>query len=231
MSILLIIVLAIIAISGLHGAAKGFLRLLFSFVAVILMIGLVSYASPHISKAIQTHTNIGSGISAYVAERLEDSVSGAATSVVENQAGTLSEGSGLPDVLWEQLICTGLEKTETAISQSGIYQQIGDQLAGVVLTIISFLIALTIALIVVHIIGKVTDLANKVPVLGGVNRFIGFIAGIVLGFITVWFIFLIFGILSGTQLGQVLLTEINKNVFLSALYNDNLLLKLLLYFF
>lgn len=231
MSILLIIVLAIIVISGLHGAVKGFLRLLFSFVAVILMIGLVSYASPHISNAIQTHTNIGSGISVYVAERLEDSVSGAATSAVENQSGTLSEGSGLPDVLWEQLIRTGLEKTETAISQSGIYQQIGDQLAEIVLTIISFLAALTIALIIVHIIGKVTDLANKVPVLGGVNRFIGFIAGIVLGFIAVWFIFLIIGILSGTQLGQILLTEIDKNVFLSALYNDNLLLKLLLYFF
>lgn len=231
MSILLIIVLAIIVISGLHGAVKGFLRLLFSFVAVILMIGLISYASPHISNAIQNHTNIGSGISAYVAERLEDSVSGAATSAVESKGDVLSEGSGLPNVLCEQLIRTGLEKTETAISQSGIYQQIGDQLAGIVLTIISFLIALTIALIIVHVIGKVTDFANKVPVLGGVNRLIGFFAGIVLGFIAVWFMFLIIGILSGTQLGQVLLTEIDKNIFLSALYNDNLLLKLLLYFF
>ena len=62
MNWLLIVVLAIVAIAAILGAYKGFLRLLFSLVAVVLLICLVGYAAPHVSTFIQTHTNIGARI-------------------------------------------------------------------------------------------------------------------------------------------------------------------------
>lgn len=232
MSWLLIVVLAIIVVSAIYGAVKGFLRLLFSFVAVILLVGLVAYATPHISGFVQTHTNIGTTISQYFSEKIEGSVESAVDATVESQEQQLeASGIHLPEVLQEVFFESGVNKVEDAVAQTGVYEQLGAQMSDIVLAVISFVIALLIALLVVFIIGKITDLANKVPVLGGANRFIGFLAGGFLGFVIVWLIFMIVGIMSGTQLAQLILEEVQKNVFLSALYNDNLLLKVIVQFF
>lgn len=231
MSWLLIVVLAIILVSAIRGAVKGFLRLLFSLAAVVILIWLVAFATPHISGFIQTHTAIGTKVAEYFSEKIELSMEGAMDSAVANQEQSLeATGIQLPNVLHQLVFETGVEKVEETVSQSGIYQQMGDQIAGVVLAVISFVIALILALVIVAIIGKITDLANKIPVLGGVNRFVGFFAGGFLGFVIVWLVFMVVGVMSGTQLAQLILTQIQDNVFLSALYNDNLLLKIIIQF-
>ena len=153
------------------------------------------------------------------------------TTVESQEQGLEAAGIQLPTVLQEAIFQQGVDAAEGAIAQSGIYQQMGEQVAGLVLAVLSFVVALLIALLILFIIGKVTDLANKVPVVKGVNRFAGFFAGGFLGFVLVWLIFMLVGVMSGTQLGQLMLTAIQGSPFLSALYNDNLLLKLIVLFF
>ena len=232
MNWLLVIVLAIILFSAVIGARKGFLRLLFSLIAVILLVGLVAYATPHVSGYIQEHTKLGAVISDHVAGKIENSMETAVDSAVDSQAQSLeAAGIHLPEILQEAIFEKGVDAAEGAIAQTGIYQQMGDQVAGIVLAVISFVIALVIALLILFVIGKVTDLANKIPVIKGINRFFGFFAGGFLGFVLVWLIFMLIGIMSGTSLGQLLLEQIQENQFLSVLYNDNLLLEIIVQFF
>lgn len=231
MSWLLIVVLAIILVSAIRGVVKGFLRLTFSFVAVIVLIGLVAFATPHISGYIQSHTSIGATVTEYFSEKIETSAENAIDTTVEAQEERLQDsGIQLPSVLSELIFEKGVDKAEESVAATGIYQYLGGQVADIVIAVISFVLALVVALVIVFIIGKVTDLANKVPVLGGINRFGGFLAGGFLGFVIVWLVFMLVGIMSGTQLAQLMLTEIQENPFLSAMYNDNLLLKVIVYF-
>lgn len=231
MNWLLIVVLAIVAIAAILGAYKGFLRLLFSLVAVVLLICLVGYAAPHVSTFIQTHTNIGQAISLRIAEKLEVSMDTAIDSTVQSQEqGLEAAGIHLPDVLQELLFEKTVDAAQGAIAQTGVYQQLGDQVAGIVVTVLSFVIALVIALLIVFIIGKMTDLANKIPVVKGFNRVLGFFAGIFLGFVIVWILFMLVGVMSGTALGQNVLVAILENPFLTSLYNENLLLKIIVQF-
>lgn len=232
MNWLLIVVLAIILFSAILGAAKGLLRLLFSLVAVVLLVGLVAYATPHISGFIQSHTKLGITISEHVAGKIEQSMESAVDATVASQEQSLeAAGIQLPEVLQQAIFEKGVNAAEGAIAQTGVYQQMGDQVAGIILAVLSFVVALLIALLIVFTIGKVTDLANKIPVVKGINRFLGFFAGGFLGFIIVWLLFMLIGIVSGTELGQSMLGQIQDNSFLSALYNDNLLLKLIVQFF
>ena len=49
MNWLLVIILIIILLLMIHGWRKGMLRILFSIVAIVVLIVLVAFATPHIS--------------------------------------------------------------------------------------------------------------------------------------------------------------------------------------
>ena len=68
---------------------------------------------------------------------------------------------------------------------------------------------------------------NHIPLIGGVNRFLGFFAGGFQGVILVWLLFALLSIMSVTSTGGVLTDSIEKNTFLSLLYQHNLVLSIL----
>ena len=70
MNWLFIIVLIIIAIFAVRGWSRGLLRMLYSLVSVVLLMVLMSYATPHISNFIKENT----GIHQTVQERCADTL-------------------------------------------------------------------------------------------------------------------------------------------------------------
>jgi len=79
----------------------------------------------------------------------------------------------------------------------------------------AFLWALCIAL----------DLISKLPLLNGVNKTAGLLAGLLHGLVIVWVFFLIITVFGGTKIGQQALEMIGESEILSFIYNNNLLLK------
>ena len=70
------------------------------------------------------------------------------------------------------LVKEGVSSAENTVSQSGIYDRTGEWMAGIIISVLAFLIALLIAAIIVGLIGKATDVVNHIPLIGGVNRFL-----------------------------------------------------------
>ena len=231
MNWLFIVVLAIILFGAIYGVRKGFLRLLFSLIAVVVLMGLMAYITPYVSTYIQEHTQIGTVISEHITEKLQESAEAAVDNAAANQEQSLEDaGILLPDVLKDLVFEKGTQAAQDALIESGVYEQLAAQLTDMVLMVMAYAIALIIALIIVFIIGKLTDLANKAPVIKGPNRVIGFFAGGFLGLVAVWILFMIIGVMSGSDLGKLAMAQIQANPFLEALYNDNLLLKLVVEF-
>ncbi len=225
MNWLLIIVLLIIVFSAVRGFWRGLLRVLFSLVSVIVLIGLVTFATPHVSQFIADHTQIDTVISENISAKIQNSAETAVDSAISNQKeGLEAAGISLPDVLEKHIFEKGVQGAEHAVADTGIYEQAGDQMAGIVIAVVSFLVALIFACIVVWLIGKATDVVNKIPIIKGINRFLGFFAGGFEGFIIVWLFFMLVSIISGSQLGQHLIQNINDSEFLAFLYNHNAVL-------
>lgn len=225
MNWLLIIVLLIIVFSAVRGFWRGLLRVLFSLVSVLVLIGLVTFATPHVSQFIADHTQIDTVISENISAKIQNSAETAVDSAISNQKeGLEAAGISLPDVLEKHIFEKGVQGAEHAVADTGIYEQAGDQMAGIVIAVVSFLVALIFACIVVWLIGKATDVVNKIPIIKGINRFLGFFAGGFEGFIIVWLFFMLVSIISGSQLGQHLIQNINDSEFLAFLYNHNAVL-------
>lgn len=232
MNWLLVVVLIIIVFAMIRGFNRGFLRVLYSLVAIILLIVLVGYATPHVSQFLKENTKIYTSVSDKWADKIQNSMEGAVDSTAQGQQETLDEaGIHLPSILEDYIFGDGVQKAQRSIEETGFYQQAGNQMADIIVAILAFLLALFLAVIIVWIIGKATDVVNKIPIIKGINRFLGIFAGVFQGFIVVWLLFLFITMISGTEIGKVLVSSIEENSFLSILYNHNILLEIFSWIF
>lgn len=228
MNWLLIVVVLILLFMIIHGFNRGCLRILFSLIAVILLIGFTGYAAPHINTFLKENTQIHAEIAERWTDRLSNTSDQAIESAAEEQHQSLdSAGVQLPDVLEKYVFNDGMNNAQEMVNHSGIYQGAGEHMADIIVSVAAFLIALIVAVLIVWVIGKATDLINKIPVIGGINRFLGIFAGIMEGFIIIWILFAFAALISGTVLGQSMLTCINENQFLYVLYEHNPILNIL----
>lgn len=232
MNWLVIIVLIIIIFAMIRGFNRGFLRVLYSLVAIILLIGLIGYATPHVNNFLKENTQIHSLVANRWEERVENSANAAVESAAEGQKEAMdAAGIQLPQMLENYVFGDGVQGAQGILSDTGVYQQAGEHMADVIVGILSFLLALILAVIIVWIIGKATDVVNKIPVIKGINRFLGIFAGALQGFILVWLLFMIVALISGTTIGRILVSCINDSRFLYILYEHNIILEIITNFF
>ena len=71
MNWLLVIILIIILLLMIHGWRKGMLRILFSIVAIVVLIVLVAFATPHISGFIKEHTGVYTALEERCTEKFQ----------------------------------------------------------------------------------------------------------------------------------------------------------------
>lgn len=219
MNWLLIIVLAILLFCAIRGWRRGFLRILYSLVSIILLMGLMAYATPHISNFVKENT----GIYTSIEERCTEAIQERAEAGIESAAGESDvAGISLPDKVSSYIMGTG----EGVLENSGVYDVIGSKAADWLLGGIAFFLALILSLIIVNAIGKILDIANKIPIIKGINRTLGIFAGFLQGFIIIWLAFLFLALIAGTSVGELCINFIDENFFLKYLYYHNALLEI-----
>ncbi len=219
MNWLLIIVLAILLFCAVRGWRRGFLRILYSLVSIILLMGLMAYATPHISNFVKENT----GIYMSIQERCTEAVRERAETGIENAAEEAAvAGISLPNKVSSYIMGTG----EDVLENSGVYDAIGGKAADWLLSGIAFFLALILSLIIVNAIGRILDIANKIPIIKGINRTLGIFAGLFQGFIIIWLAFLFLALLAGTSIGEMCIRFIDENFFLKYLYYHNTLLEI-----
>ena len=89
----------------------------------------------------------------------------------------------------------------------------------------TYIVVFLVANLALILIARALDLISKLPVLNSLNKTGGAIAGLAQGLFVVWVLCILLGIFSGTEFAAKTLEQIQANVFLSYLYDNNLLLK------
>ncbi len=219
MNWMLIIVLIIFLLMIIRGWRKGLLRILFGLIAILVLIGLVSFVTPYVSGFLKEHTGIYTMIEERCTRQIQERIENGMESSVGQDSAVA--GISLPEKVTSYLTDSG----ETVLESSGIYQTLGERAADLILAGAAFLIALILAIIIVKLIDKGLGIVDHIPVLKGINRILGLFAGIFEAFILVSLFFLFVALIAGTEIGETLTGYIDESEFLSFLYYQNIILR------
>lgn len=139
-----------------------------------------------------------------------------------SSADVLSKaGITLPSTLQESLISKGTEAADYLLDQSGFYTQTANDIADIIVRGLSFFIALAVVGIFLKMIAKLLNLFTKLPVIHGINRLLGLLAGLLKGLIWVWIFMYVVAICCTNQFGEAMMGYINQSTFLLYLYQNN----------
>ena len=247
MNWLLIVILVVLIACIAHGYWQGFLRIAYSLVAWILIFAFVAWSKPYINDFLRAETSFYEKIETYCIETIRQTseeqiqestgtaVNGAVSGEIKNEDGTTTNLSELGMYVPEQVLDKIIDSTSQAagefLESSGIYDQIAKGMADFILDGVSFFIAFIVALLLSAIISQLLGIVSKIPVINGTNRFLGLGAGVIQGLLLVWIAFYIIALCSSGETGAALVTYIYESEFLTMLYENNLIVALIMKFF
>ncbi len=233
---LLIIVILIFAAGIIIGATRGFLKLSLSLLSSIFMVALMMFINPYVSNAISKYTPLEKQLEIKCKESLLEKTSEDPEQEQNLDALSLEEqiqyiqDTYLPSFIKERLIEN---------NNSHIYEELGVTLftdfaaaymARMILKILSFLVSFILSIIVIRILFAMAGVIGMIPVLGGINRLAGIVAGFMIALVVVWILFLTLTVMNSTQIGRVGIQMINESQLLTFIYEKNILLQQLLKF-
>lgn len=232
MNWVLIVVLSVLALCAWMGYRKGLLRMVYSLVSWILILVFVSWASPQIETYLVENTTIYERLKEHFGESIKVSASTQMELGIENSENELTQlGVNVPESVLEGLVETTADMASAFLVQSGVYEQIAEEMAGFVMQGLAFVITVITARILLHIISQLLGIVSHIPVIKGINRTLGLFAGAVYGIFIIWIAFYIVALCGTSETGALIVSYIYESPFLTQLYENNLILILVLRFF
>ncbi len=232
MNWLFVIVLMVLIVSMARGYKKGFLRILYSLLAVVATIIFVTITTPYISDFIEKHTTIQAALQEKCLEHIraaaEKNMEGEAQ---ENREKLNDAGVSLPDGIWEDLIDAGIGVTDNALEQAGLYEMLAENMAHFIVNGIAYFVALIVISTALFLIARVVNLVARLPLIRNVNHFLGVLAGGVQGMIFIWIFFYLITVCCTSPFGMMMISYVNQSRFLMWLYHNNPVLYLAMAYF
>lgn len=132
----------------------------------------------------------------------------------------------LPKILKNALIKSNNAAEYVKLGVSDFKEYAVKSISNILLKILVY-VALVIAIfIVIRILLAVSKVLTKIPVIRGINRFFGALLGLLQGLLILWLIGFVISLISNTGFGASVVDVLHKNVFLTFLYDNNCLLKI-----
>ncbi len=230
-----IIALGIIVLCGYAGYRVGFLRVVYSLFAWLLVFIFVTWSTPYLAEFLEKNTTLHAAIQ----EKCLDYMENMAEEKLQEQADTYGaekqaelEGNGiwLPESLIGELAGSVAATADEILESTGIYEEIASEIAHFIIKGIAFFAALIIAGVLTHWITHILDLVSHIPVLHGTNKILGAGAGAIKGLVIIWLILYIIALCGTSETGRQLLSYIEGSHILSYLYENNILMQIIMLF-
>lgn len=232
MNWVLIIVLFVLAVSAILGYYKGVLRIAYSLAAWVIVLVFVTWAAPHINRILAENTSMDEKLLNYCEETLRLTADAQTDAWTMESGNDLTElGIQLPGTVLERILQKADDTADDFLEESGAYEKMAHGLAGFLMNGICFMIALLLSWIVVGILSQAIGIVSKIPVIKGVNQLLGFWAGGIYGLVLVWIGFYLVALTSAGETGRMIVSYIYQSPLLTYLYENNLVLTLILRYF
>lgn len=217
------IVAAFLAVMAIVGIKQGFVKMVFSLVSLIVTIILTIIISPYVADFLMESTSLYETAKEKTGDFIETIVD-----AVEEEAGESKaiDELPIPEAIKKLLHENNNEESYSILGVDNLADYIGAYVAGVAVNAVAFSATFIVIFIAIKLIVLLLDLISKLPLLNGVNKMAGAALGLVEGFIVLWVLCLVVTSIAGSEFGRTLLNMIDESRFLSFIYNNNYLMRI-----
>lgn len=223
--------------SVIRGGRKGFARTAISMVSLILVMLIAAWINPYAGRFLKESTPVYQ----FVADRCE-------TLILEQETEELPENEGedaqkeLPlseqlELIEDMPLPMTLKEALKENNNSEIYNALGVEyfsdyaasyIANCITNGIGYILSFIIAVIIIKVILYAIDILTELPGISFINAVGGMLLGAVQALLWIWVFFILATILCNTPAGQVVMDQISGNEILKILYEENLLMNVIL---
>lgn len=216
---ILIAMLIVMVYFLINGVRQGFLRVVFALMSSALALFIVAYMAPMVANFIKENTGIYTAV--------YGNISGAISKMTLGQASETEaiNSFNIPQVIKMLLISNNTSETYTALLIDAFQDYIAAFMARMVVRIIALLIIFVFTKFILRSIGLMLDIIDKIPVVHGLNRLAGGVAGLLEGALLICLFMLFMTIFVGGKIGTSFFEIVESDKILSFIYNNNILLK------
>lgn len=230
MNWLLLVVIAVLIIYAWRGRKRGFIRTVFTIFSTIVAIGIALWINPYVTNLVKSNDTLMN----YVNEKVDEALMSEEQPIISEDTGgkTTDEveyinNLPIPSILKETLIESKTPDVYAALAVNNFRAYIINMISVFLINLGTFLAICLLTKIILSIISNTLDLIANLPIISGLNRATGLLAGIVHGMMVVWVGFIVITLFANYEIGQYLFTLINQSEILSAIYNNNIILIIL----
>ena len=130
----------------------------------------------------------------------------------------------LPDFIKSLITDNNTPEEYETLGVTTFSEYVAAQLTGVATKAIAFVGLFVILFVLVKIISHLLGIISKIPLLHGINRFLGGVLGFAEGLLILWCICIFIMIFSGTAFGISCMQVIGSSKLLTWIYNSNILI-------
>ncbi len=213
------ILLVCMAARGFH---RGFLRSALSMLSLILTIVLVGLFHTAVTEALKSYTPLADSVERAVYTNMMEKADEILPTGEEEASVTVQEQNqwledcGIPAILQEEI------QRESTQAAENFAESVSRTIADAVLNVLGFLISFLLAFILIRLLISVSGIVNHIPILRGLNRWLGAAFGLIQGIVLVWILCLVLTLILPSDTGSRILAAIGENPLLTFLYNGSL---------
>lgn len=207
-----------------RGHKKGFLRSALTTFSFVITIAVATALAVPVSNMLE-NSSFGSRISENVSESINEKFSEYTdgTFLDEDEQDSFLESLALPSIVQDSIKETNTSEDYAQMGVTSFKEYTAQKVTDVIINAAAYIIVMVIAAVVLKIILRFAGFVNKIPVIGGINRFLGALLGIFEGLLALWAIGLLIIAFSNTAFGMKAVSIIQSNAFLNAVFDNNLL--------
>ena len=210
---------AIMVICVIWGLARGFVKMVFHFLAVGIALVLAAALCQPLAKVVMNQESLVSSVKERVHESLK----------LEKLAdkGTLTnediDEMKLPEAVKQQLKDYNSENGFKMFDAENAADYVASLVANVIIRAACFVILFISLLAITYLLGVALNLVAKLPVLSMMNRLSGAFVGLFVGAVLILMFFTVVTALGNTEFGRNCQSAIAENKILNTVYNNNII--------
>jgi uncharacterized membrane protein required for colicin V production len=211
-------VICVLAVTVSRGYKRGFIREIVSFFFVFLAIAVSWAINPYVNDFFMENTPVYR----MVRESCQNFVSAGDDQEQQPdeqvEQNSFIEALELPDLIRKGLESNNKEEVYTYLAVDTFGEYVSEALARMIVNGLSFVVSYMLASVILRLGTWVLNFLAGLPLLKSANKLAGGLVGLVKGVLFVWIAFLALTVLCSTEIGKQGLALIERDTFLSLLY-------------
>lgn len=221
------VVIGALVFAGIIGFKRGLIREIVSTLFVILTIAAAWFINPYVNEFLKESTPLYQTVHNTCTKFVDSKMDEVSVTAQSELLNTLN----LPDFLKNKITESDTAENYRYLAADTFTEYLSEYLAVSVINGLSFGISYLLATILIRVATYALDILARLPVINGANRIAGAAVGLAKGVIYLWIVLLIATVLCSTQLGETILEMVNRDVFLSFVYEKNIFIRIFMNIF